>query len=51
MQKGNSYIKDSVDFINKIKNLQNILEVVILVTSGVVVLYSSIPHEGRFKCP
>ena len=46
MQRGKSYIKDSGDFINKIKNLQNIPEGVILVTSDVVVLFPSIPHEA-----
>ena len=45
MQRGKSYIKDSGDLINKIRNLQNISESAILVTSDVVVLYPSIPHE------
>ena len=45
MQRGKSYIKDSGDLINKIRNLQNISESSILVTSDVVVLYPSIPHE------
>ena len=44
MQKGRSYIKDSVDFINKIRNLQNFLEGAILVTADEVGLYPSIPH-------
>ena len=46
MQTGVSYIKDSGDFINKNKNLQNIPEGAILVTADVVGLYSSIPHKA-----
>ena len=46
MQGGKSYIKDSGDFINKIKNLQNIQEDVIFVTLDVVGLYPSIPIEA-----
>ena len=42
---GWSYIRDSNDFINKIKNLKNIPSNSILVTADVVGLYSSIPHE------
>ena len=45
MQRGKSYVKDSGDSINKIKNLQNIPEGAILVTQDVVGLYPSIPHE------
>ena len=40
----NSYKKGSGDFVNKIKNLQNIPEDTILVTTNVVGLYPSIPH-------
>ena len=36
MEKGKSYIKDSGDFINKIKELQSIPNGAILVTSDVV---------------
>ena len=43
------YIKDSGDFIHKIKNLQSIPDDAILVTSNVVVLYPSIPHEAVSK--
>ena len=43
MQSAKSYIKDSIGFI-KIKNLQNIPEGAILVTSDVVALYMSITH-------
>ena len=45
MQIGKSYIKDSGCFINKIKNLQNILEGAVLVTADLVGLYPIIPHE------
>ena len=46
MQKGKSYIKDSGDFINKIRTIENIPEGAILVTADVVGLYPSIPHEA-----
>ena len=46
MQNGWSYIKDSNDFINKIKNLKNIPSNSILVTADVVGLYPSTPHES-----
>ena len=36
MQRGKSYIKDSGDFINKIKSLHNIPKSVILLTADVV---------------
>ena len=49
MQRGKSYIKDSSDFINKIKSLQNIPEGAVLVTTDVVGLYPSIPHEAGLK--
>ena len=49
MQRGKSCIKDSGDFINKIKSLQNISEGAILVTADVVGLYPSIPHEAGLK--
>ena len=49
MQKGKSYTKDSGDFINKTKSLQNIAEGAILVTADVVGLYPSIPHEAGLK--
>ena len=45
VQRGKSYIKDSGDFINKIKNLFNIPEGTILVTADVVDIYPSIPHK------
>ena len=46
MQNGWSYIRDSNDFINKIKNLKNIPSNSILVTADVVGLYPSTPHES-----
>ena len=45
MQKGWSYIRDSGDFINKMNNLDLIPKNAILVTTDVVGLYPSIPHE------
>ena len=45
IQIGKSYIKDSGCFINKIKNLRNILEDAVLVTADLVGLYPIIPHE------
>ena len=45
MQKSWSYIKDSGDFIEKIKSISTIPDDAILVTADVVGLYSSIPHE------
>ena len=51
MQRGKSYIKDSGDFINKIKNLQNIPEGAILVTADVMGLYTSIPDEAGLNAP
>ena len=49
MQKSWSYIKDSGDFIRKIKNLTDIPEGAILVTVDVVSLYPSIPHQTGLK--
>ena len=48
-QKGQSYIKDSGDFIKKTRNLVSIPENAILVTADVVGLYPSIPHEAGLK--
>ena len=45
MQNVWSYIKDSNDFIKKIKPLKNICDNAMLVTADVVGLYPSIPHE------
>ena len=49
MQNGWSYIKDSNDFIKKIKHLKNIPDNALLVTSDVVGLYPSIPHEAGLR--
>ena len=49
MQRSWSYIKDSGDFIEKIKRIGNILEDAILVTADVVGLYPSISHELGLK--
>ena len=46
MQNGWSYIRDSNDFINKIKNLTNIPSNSTLVRADAVVLYPSIPDES-----
>ena len=52
MQEGKSYIKDTGDFLQKIRNINNIPENAILVTADVVGLYPSIPHqEGLFGGP
>ena len=48
MQKSWSYMKDSADFIRKIKNLFDIPEGAILVTD-VVGLYPSIPHQAGLE--
>ena len=42
MQEGQSYIKDTDDFLNKIKNVNAIPENAILVTAEVVGFYPSI---------
>ena len=49
MQRSLSYIKDSADFIEKIKRISNIPDDSTLVTADVVGLYPSIPHELRLK--
>ena len=49
MQNGWSYIKDSNDFIKKIKHLTNIPDNAILVSADVVRLYPSIPQEARLR--
>ena len=45
MQEGQSYIKDTGDFLNKIRNINALPENAILVTIDVVGLYPSIPHQ------
>ena len=49
MQSSWSYIKDSRDFLKKIKQIRNLPEDSILVTADVVGLYPSIPHELGLK--
>ena len=49
MQEGWSYIKDSGDFIKKLKNIDNILQDAIMVTGNVVGLYPSIRHDAGLE--
>ena len=49
MQEGQSYIKDTGDFLDKIKNINAIPENAILVTADVVGLYPSIPHQAGLE--
>ena len=49
MQRGWYYIKDSGDFIEKIKRISNIPDDVVLVTADFVGLYPSIPQEVDLK--
>ena len=49
MQGSWSYIKDSVEFLRKIKQIGNLPENSILVTADVAGLYPSIPHELGLK--
>ena len=44
-----SYIKDSRDFLKKIKNLGSLPENAILVKAGVVDIYPSMPHEAGLQ--
>ena len=46
MKSGKSYVKDTGDFIEKIRNLGKIPKDSFLVTADVVGLYPSIPHEA-----
>ena len=47
MKEGKSYIKDTADFLDKLKDLGEVPEGAILVTADVIGLYHSIPHtEG-----
>ena len=45
MQNGWSYVKDSSEFKNKMKKLGKLSGNITLVTTDVVALYPSIPHE------
>ena len=48
MQEGWSYIKDSTDFIKKLKNIDHIPQGAIMVTADVVGLYR-IPHDAGLE--
>ena len=49
MKARKSYIKDTGDFLEKLKNLGNVLSNAILVTADVVGLYPSIPHDAGLQ--
>ena len=49
MQEGQSYIKDTGDSLNKIKNINAITENVISVTADLVGLYSNILHQAGLE--
>ena len=49
MQEGKSYIKDTGDFINKLRQFGEVPEGALLVTADLVGLYPSIPHEDGLK--
>ena len=49
MQEGWSYIRDSGDFLKKIKNIGKIPEGAILVTADVIRLYPSTSHGAGLE--
>ena len=49
MQEIRSYIKNSSDFINKLKNTDHIPQDDIMVTADAVGLYPSIPHDAGLE--
>ena len=49
MKQGNSYIKDTGDFLEKVRAIGEILKGAILVTADVVGLYPSIPRDEGLK--
>ena len=49
VQNGLSYIRDSVHFLEKMKNIGSVTENAILVTADVVSLYPNIPHQAGLK--
>ena len=49
MQEGWLYLKDSGDFIKKLKNIDHIPQDAIMVTTDVVGLYPSIPHDAGLE--
>ena len=49
MKQGESYIKDTGDFLENLKRVEEIPKGAILVTADVVGLYPSIPHDGGLE--
>ena len=49
MKKGNSYLKETSDFLEKLRAIGKIPNGVILVTADVVGLYPRIPHDEGLK--
>ena len=49
MKKGLSYVKDTSDFINKIRRMGSIPDNAVLVTANVTSLYPSLPHDVGLK--
>ena len=49
MKQGNSYIKDTGDFLEKSRAIEEIPKGDILVTADVVGLYPSFPHDEGLK--
>ena len=49
MQEGWSYIKDSGNFIKRLKNIDHVPQDVIMVTANVVCLYPSIPYDAGLE--
>ena len=45
MRSAKSFIKDTGDFLNKLKELDSVPENALLVTTEVVGLYLSMPHQ------
>ena len=45
MKQGNSYIKDTSDFLERLRAIGEIPKGAILVTADIVGLYPSIPHD------
>ena len=46
MRNGNSYIRKSIHFLERIRNIHSVLDNAMLVTADVVGLYPSIPHSA-----
>ena len=51
MKQGESYIKETGDFLEKLKRVEGIPKGAILVTTDVVGLYPSVPHDGDLEIP